>query len=295
LNQTVTLGIVSATGRGGLGIEDYEDFIQTDAAINPGNSGGALIDERGDLVGINTALVAEGGGGNQGVGLAIPGNMARTVMEEILKHGKVTRAWLGVSIQPVTQDVANALHLPEVYGALVSDVTKDSPASKGGLETGDVILDVNGQKVEDGRALQLKIGGMSPDTSAKLTIFRNGSQRELSIKLGEMPGGSAQTSAGAGVSTAQLRGISVGELTPDTIRQLKLTAGTKGVVVMSVDPASPAADAGLQQGDVIQQVNRQSVTGVAGFDRAMQAASGQPALLLVNRNGQTTFLVVQPQ
>lgn len=128
LNGTVTLGIVSATGRGGLGIEDYEDFIQTDAAVNPGNSGGALIDERGSLIGINTAIVAGGGGGNQGVGFAIPGNMARDVMEQIMKNGKVNRAWLGVSIQPVTQDIAQSFHLAENYGALIGDVTKGSPA-----------------------------------------------------------------------------------------------------------------------------------------------------------------------
>ena len=148
LNQTVTLGIVSATGRGGLGIEDYEDFIQTDAAINPGNSGGALIDERGDLIGINTAIVSEGSGGNQGVGFAIPGNMARNVMEQILKNGKVTRAWLGVAIQPVNQDIAKAFHLSETSGALIGDVTKDSPAAKSGLETGDIVVAIDGQKVE---------------------------------------------------------------------------------------------------------------------------------------------------
>ena len=148
LNQTVTLGIVSATGRGELGIEDYEDFIQTDAAVNPGNSGGALVDERGDLIGINTAIVSEGSGGNQGVGFAIPGNMARNVMEQILKNGKVTRAWLGVAIQPVNQDIAKAFHLSETSGALIGDVTKDSPAAKSGLETGDIVVAVDGQKVD---------------------------------------------------------------------------------------------------------------------------------------------------
>src|SRR5581483_6141460 len=295
LNQTVTLGIVSATGRGGLGIEDYEDFIQTDAAINPGNSGGALIDERGNLIGINTAIVTGGGGGNQGVGFAIPGNMARNVMEEILKHGKVRRAWLGVSIQPVTEDIAKAFHLPETYGALVADVTEGSPAAKSGLQTGDIILDIDGQKIEDSRALQLKIGSMSPDTTVKLTVFRNGATRELSVKLGETPASSELNGTAGSNQTAPFRGISVGELTPDLIPQLKLPAGTKGVVVMSVDPASAAAEAGLQEGDVIQQVNRQPVSTVAGFAQAMRAAGNQPALLLVNRNGRTTFLVVPPR
>jgi len=293
LNQTVTLGIVSATGRGGLGIEDYEDFIQTDAAINPGNSGGALIDERGDLIGINTAIVSGGSGGNQGVGFAIPGNMARNVMKQILKNGKVTRAWLGVSIQPVTQDIARALRLPETYGALISNVAQDSPAAKGGLEAGDTVLDIDGQKVEDGRALQLKIGSMIPGANVKLTVFRNGTTRAITLKLGEMPGKTVQNGGGGETAGGALRGISVTALTPDLASQLKLPSGTKGVAVTNVDPASAASDAGVQQGDVIQEVNRQPVTGVAGFDRAMQSVGGQPALLLINRNGMTSFVVVQ--
>lgn len=293
LNQTVTQGIVSATGRGGLGIEDYEDFIQTDAAINPGNSGGALIDERGDLIGINTAILSGGGGGNQGVGFAIPGNMARNVMDQILKNGKVTRGWLGVSIQPVTQDIARAFKLSESYGALIAAVTPDSPAARGGLETGDIILDIDGQKVEDSRALQLKIGSMSPGTAVKLAVFRNGATREIAVNLGEMPITAAKSAGSADAQRAQLRGISVEELTPGVLHQLKLPADTKGVVVTNVDPASAAADAGLQQGDVIQEVNRQAVTSVAAFDRAMHAAGDQPVLLLVDRNGVTTFRVIQ--
>jgi len=295
LNQTVTLGIVSATGRGGLGIEDYEDFIQTDAAINPGNSGGALIDERGDLIGINTAIVSGGGGGNQGVGFAIPGNMARSVMDQILKNGKVTRAWLGVSIQPVTQDIAKAFRVTDAYGALVSDVTKDSPAAKSGLETGDIILDIDGQKVEDSRALQLRIGSMSPDTTVKLTVLRNGATREIAVKLAEMPATAGQSGGAESNQSATGRGISVDELTPAIASQLKLPLDTKGVVVTNIDPASPAAEAGLQQGDVIQAVNRQPVTSVAAFGRAMQSAANQPVLLLIDRNGDTSFLVVPAQ
>lgn len=295
LNQTVTLGIVSATGRGGLGIEDYEDFIQTDAAINPGNSGGPLIDVRGNLVGINTAIVSGGSGGNQGVGFAIPGNMAHGVMEQILKNGKVTRAWLGVSIQPVTQNIAGAFHLTETYGALIGDVAKDSPAARSGLETGDIVLDVDGQRVDDSRALQLKVGNMSPGTTVKLTVFRNGAMREVDVKLGEAPAGAGQRAGTAELRGAALRGISVTALTPDVARQLSLPAGAKGVVVSSVDAASAASEAGIQQGDVIQQVNRQPVTEVAGFNRAMQSAGDRPVLLLINRNGMTSFVVVQPQ
>ena len=196
LNQTITLGIVSATGRGGLGIEDYEDFIQTDAAINPGNSGGALIDARGDLIGINTAIVSGGSGGSQGVGFAIPANMARSVMEQILKNGKVTRAWLGVSIQPVNQRYRKSVSPLRDYGALVTEVSKDSPAAKSGLETDDIIIDLNGQRVEDSRDLQLAIGGMSPDTTVKLTLFRNGATREIALKLGEAPASAGPSGVG---------------------------------------------------------------------------------------------------
>lgn len=296
LNQTVTLGIVSATGRGGLGIEDYEDFIQTDAAINPGNSGGALINSRGDLIGINTAIVAGGSGGNQGVGFAIPVNMARNVMDQILMTGKVTRAWLGVSIQPVTQSIAKAFHLPETSGALVGGVTSDTPAAKAGIKTGDIILKVNGQTIEDSRSLQLMIGAMSPGTTIKLDVFRNGAPMEVAVKLGDMPAaGAAQNADNGQLQGTSMRGLSIGPLTGDIASELKLPSGTKGVVVMSVDSASAAADAGLAQGDVIQEVNHHPVFSVDGFNREIHNAANQPVLLLINRNGSSTFVVVQSQ
>jgi serine protease Do len=296
LNQTVTMGIVSATGRGGLGIEDYEDFIQTDAAINPGNSGGALINEHGDLIGINTAILSGGSGGNEGVGFAIPGNMARSVMEEILKNGKVTRGWLGVTTQPVTQEIASAFHLPDNYGALISDVSKDSPAAASGLKTGDIVRDVNGQRIEDSRALQLSIGAMSPGTVAKLSIFRDGATKDIDVKLGEMPAAAPATApSGRPDTSARLRGLGVATLTPDIAQQLQLPTDTKGVAVTSVDPASAAAAAGIQQGDVIQEVNHQPVTAAGAFERAVQSAGDQPVLLRVDRNGTSTFVVVQPR
>lgn len=295
LNQTVTLGIVSATGRGGLGIEDYEDFIQTDAAINPGNSGGALIDARGDLIGVNTAILSSGSGGNEGVGFAIPGNMARGVMEQILKTGKVTRAWLGVTLQTMTQDMAVAFHLPNTTGALIASVAKDSPAARAGLQAGDVILDLDGQKIDDRRALQLKLGAMNPGVVAKLTVFRNGASREVDVKLGEAPEAAQSTGSSGGGQTSALRGITPTGLTPGLARQLHLPAAAKGVVIASVNPASAAGAAGLQQGDVIEEVNRKPVAGIAAFERAMQSANSQSVLLLIDRNGQSSFVVVAPQ
>ena len=294
VGQTVTMGIVSATGRGGLGIEAYEDFIQTDASINPGNSGGALVNVRGELIGINTAILSRSGG-NNGIGFAIPVNMARQVMEQILKHGKVVRGWLGVVIQPVTPEIAKAFGLSgEPRGALVSDVTPDSPAAKAGLQKGDIIIDLNGQPVADSRELSLKVANLQPGSTAKLTLWRNGAQREIAVTLGEMPAnlGRPGEGGGEGGGTA-LEGLSVDELTPQIARQLGISPGTKGVVITDVQEGSAAAEAGLRQGDVIQEVNRRPVTNVAEFQRAVRQAGRQPVLLLVNRGGDTLYVVVE--
>jgi len=299
LNGTVTMGIVSATGRGGLGIEDYEDFIQTDAAINPGNSGGALVDVRGDLIGINTAILAGGGGaggegGNEGIGFAIPSNMARYVMDQILKNGKVIRAWLGVVIQPVTPEIAKVFGLSEAKGALVGDVEPNSPAGRAGIEKGDIILDLDGQPIESSRDLQLKVGTMKPDTVARLMIFRNGVKREINVTLGVMPSSKAESSSESSQAQSALQGVSVDNLNPDILQQLGLPANTLGVVVTNVSQSSAAAEAGLQRGDVIQQVNRKPVANVREFETAVRAAGDQPVLLLVNRQGTTSYVVVRP-
>src|ERR1700726_4476475 len=186
VGQTVTMGIVSAMNRGNLGIEDYEDFIQTDAAINPGNSGGALVNDRGELIGINTAIIAHGSQGNQGIGFAIPANMARNVMQQIVEHGKVTRAYLGIVPQDVTPDIAKQFGEKEARGALVADVSAGSPAQKSGLERGDIILDVKGKPVADSNELRMTISMMAPDSDAKLKVLRNGSEREIAVKLDTM-------------------------------------------------------------------------------------------------------------
>jgi len=295
LNQTVTMGIVSAIGRGGLGIEDIEDFIQTDASINPGNSGGALVNEQGQLIGINTAILSGEGGGNQGIGFAIPINMARHVMDQILKNGRVIRAWMGVVIQPVTPDIGKAFGLSEARGALIADIDPKGPAAKTGLQKGDVVLAVNNDKIQDSRDLQLKIAEMAPGTKVTLQVFRNGSTLEVPLTLGEMPASTGKGEAGSSEGETTLRGVSVENLTPDILQQLQLPPQNKGVVVDWVDGSSPAADAGLQRGDVIEQINRQPVTNVTQFQRLAASAAKNAVVLLINRGGTTTFLVVHPE
>jgi serine protease Do len=291
VGKTVTMGIVSATGRTNLGIEAYEDFIQTDAPINPGNSGGALINDRGELVGINTAILANGSEGNQGIGFAVPVNLARTVMDQILKNGKVTRAYLGILPQDVTPAMAKAFGEKEATGALVGDVTPNSPAEKAGLLKGDIILQLNGKPVEDANQLRMSISMMSPDAAVNLKVFRNGAEREFAIKLAELPVKEASVQSGSEGAKGDLAGISVEDLDAQTARQLHVPANTAGVVVTGISPSSPAVDSGLRRGDVIQEVNRKPVRNTSEFEAAMRNAKDQ-TLLLVNRQGSTIYVAV---
>jgi len=288
VGETVTKGIVSATGRGNLGIEDYEDFIQTDAPINPGNSGGALINDRGELIGINTAIITHGSGGNQGIGFAVPSNLARTVMEEILKNGKVTRAYLGIYPQDVTPAIAKAFGEKDPRGVLVGDVSPNSPAQAAGLQRGDIILEVNGKPMTDSNQLRMTISMMQPGSEAQLKVVHDGSQRELTIKLHELPTEQAENNNQTGDQQA-LAGIEVANLTPDMAKQLDLPPTTIGVVVKRVNPSSPLADSGLREGDVVQEVNHQPVKNVSDFYNAMHKDATNP-LLLVNRGGRTLFI-----
>jgi serine protease Do len=289
VGQTVTMGIISATNRGNLGIEDYEDFIQTDAPINPGNSGGALINDRGELVGINTAILSHGSGGNEGIGFAIPVNLARNVMTQILDHGKVNRAYLGIMVQDITPGISKAMSLKDMKGVLVGDVSPAGPAQKAGLQRGDVILQVNGKPMDDSRALRMTISMMNPDSTVNLKLLRNGNPVDMSVKLGELPTDEAQAKTEEGSSGKALQGVTVEDLTAQAARQLGLPASTSGVVVTDIDPSSALAAAGLRTGDVIQEVNHQPVKTVAQFEEAMRKAGSNP-LLLVNRKGSTLFL-----
>src|SRR6202142_338626 len=275
IGETATMGIVSATGRGGLGIENYEDFIQTDASINPGNSGGAMIDLHGNLVGINTAILTGGSGGNQGVGFAIPISLAKNVMDQIMTHGKVVRGYLGVHIQDVTPELATAFGLKQGGGVLIGDVSPDTPAARAGLKKGDVILQINGQPIDARNQLQVQIAQMAPGTPVKLQIWRNGATQNVSLNLGELPEtaekeGPGETSGGA------LEGVEVQNLAADISHELNLAPGTHGVVVTSVDQASPAAAAGLSRGDVIQEVNHKPISNTGEFQQALSGADKQP-------------------
>jgi serine protease Do len=289
VGQTVTMGIVSALNRGNLGIEDYEDFIQTDAPINPGNSGGALINDRGELVGINTAILSGGSGGNQGIGFAVPINLARSVMTQILDHGKVTRAYLGIMVQDITPGISKAMSLKDMKGVLVGDVSPEGPAKRSGVQRGDVILEVNGKSMEDSRQLRNTISMMSPDATVNLKLMRNGSPSDVSVKLGELPSDKEQAKSEEGSSDQALDGVTVENLDAQSARELGLSASTPGVVVTDINPSSSLASAGLRRGDVIQEVNHQPVKNVSQFQEAVRKAGKNP-LLLVNRKGSTLFI-----
>jgi serine protease Do len=289
VGQTVTMGIVSAMNRGNLGIEDYEDFIQTDAPINPGNSGGALINDRGELIGINTAIISHGTGGSQGIGFAVPVNLARQVMDQIMDHGKVTRAYLGIVVQDVTPAIAKAMGQSELRGALVGDVKSTSPAGKAGMQRGDIILEINGKQVSDSRELRMNISMMKPDSDVKLKVLRDGKDNNMTVRLGELPNSQEQAKAEGGASKDALEGVTLENLDADTSKQLGLSPTVKGVVVSDIDPSSPLADSGLRRGDVIQEVNHQPVRNVSDLNEAIRK-SGKNPLLLINRQGSTLFI-----
>jgi serine protease Do len=299
LNFTLTRGAVSALNVSQGGIEDIQDFIQTDAPINPGTSGGALVNVDGQVVGINRAVLGgQGGPGGEGgfigTGFAIPINMAKHVMEDLIKNGKVSRGYLGASLVSLDESVAHAFDVPDTSGALIQDVTPGGPADKAGLKNGDVIRRYNGQTVTDCGQLVALVTSTDPGSVATLELLRSGKPLTLKVTLGERPS-NLRMHAGIGQPPVQetLRGTTVQDLTPDLRQQLGLPADTQGVVISNLDPTSPAAQSGLQQGDVIESINRQPVRSVADFKRLAAQAKGD-TLLRISRQGKGIFLVISP-
>jgi Do/DeqQ family serine protease len=294
IGQTVTMGIISAKGRQSrLGNASYEDFLQTDAPINQGNSGGALVSLSGELIGIN-AQIASMTGGNIGIGFAIPANMAKHVMEDLKTTGRVRRAQLGVNVQPMTSDLAASLDLKDVSGSIVTAVTPGSAAEKAGIKQGDVIVSFAGRPVRDFNALRNRVAESTPGSKQELVLIRDGKEQKLTITLDEVEPVRARASTGTPGNDASALGIMVAPMTPELARRENLPQGTKGLMVEDVDANGRAASAGIMPGDVIKQVNRQSVETVEDLRTALGRASDRPVLLLVNREGKDLYLTVRP-
>ena len=286
LGHTVTTGIISAKSRI-LGAGPYDDFLQTDAAINPGNSGGPLFNMQGQVIGINTAIIAQG----QGIGFAIPINMAKELLPQ-LKTGKIVRGWLGVMIQDITPELAKSFGLMHSNGVLVSDVVKDSPADKAGLLSGDVILRFDGKEIENAHKLSQLVAETAPNTLIKIGLLRNGKEKTLSLKIGTMP-----EEAQKSISPQKENdwGMTVQELTPQLAQQLDLKPGTTGVVISDISEGSPAAEAGLRPGDLITEVNRTAIKNLSDYQQALQQVkTGENLLLLVKRTGGSFYTVLTP-
>lgn len=294
IGQTVTMGMVSATRRNAMGLGlDYEDFIQTDAAINPGNSGGALVDSEGRLIGINTAILSRSGG-NQGIGFAVPINLARGVMESIVEHGRVVRGFMGVNIQDVTPDLAREFGLKEPAGALVAEVTAKSPADRAGLQTGDVVVEYNGRPVRDSRHLKLQVGQTAPGEQVAVKLVRDGKPQTVKVTLKEFADDTLQAKSGTGAKSSKerLAGVGVTDIEPEQRRELGLPRDLKGVLVSQVAVDSPAYEAGLRQGDVITEINRQPVIDSERAVELAEKAEDDSILLRIWRQGARRYLVV---
>ena len=293
VGQTVTMGIVSATGRAtGLGDGSFEDFLQTDAPINHGNSGGPLVNTRGELVGINSQILSPSGG-NIGIGFAIPANMARSVMESLIANGRVDRGMLGVTVQGITPELAESLKLDGVSGALVSDVNRDGPAGKAGVQRGDVITAVEGTPIDDSNQLRNQVAQMKPGSRATLSVLRQGRRRDVTVTLGTLPAAaSARQGPGGDGGGEQTAGLSVQPVPSATAERLGLDKDV-GVVVAAVNPDGAAAEAGFQPGDVIERVDGTAVSDAAALRDALERAGERPALVLVHRDGRALYLALR--
>jgi len=292
LMHTVTAGIISAKGRSSVGLAEYEDFIQTDASINPGNSGGALADLDGNVIGINTAITSPSGG-NIGIGFAIPINMARQVMSTLMSEGKISRGYLALRPQDIDENLAKALKLKTTKGTLVADVTSGGPADRGGIRRGDVIIAVDGKKVKDSVELRNMVAGIAPGKSVEITLIRDGREMQVKVRLGERPKGPESESPAPAEKKEQMSkklGISIQTLTPDLAERLGYK-NANGVVITDVMPGSPAGEAGLQRGDLIQEVNQKEIKSTNDFEKLVNDLSSGDVVALLIRRGENTFFV----
>jgi serine protease Do len=293
LSQTVTVGVVSATGRSSVGINEYENFIQTDAAINPGNSGGPLINARGEAVGINTALFSRTGG-YMGIGFAIPVNMAKSIEDQLQKQGKVTRGWLGVQIQNINKDLAESFGLKKVEGILVSEVQKDSPASSAGLQRDDIILRLNGEALEDVSDLRNRVALLPPDSKATLDILRDGREKKVQVTIGEQPSNFSTAAAGKAIKekeTLDKYGLTLQELTPELAEKFEYKSKS-GLIISDVQAGSPADFAGLKPGYLVEEIDKMKVQSLDDLKKALAKVGKSGKILLRVRFGDYSTYVV---
>jgi serine protease Do len=287
LGHTVTAGIVSAKGRI-IGAGPYDDFIQTDASINPGNSGGPLFNLNGEVIGINTAIVASG----QGIGFAIPINVAKDLLVQLREKGKVTRGWLGVQVQRVTPELAKSFGLDRERGALVADVVTDTPAERAGIERGDIIVEFNGRKIEEMNDLPRVVAATPPGGEAEVKVLRKGQEKVVRVKVAEMK--EERVAGGDGGTIEEGLGLTVQELTPEIARSLGLS-DTKGVVVSNVEEESPADEAGIRRGDVLLEVNQKKIANVRDYRAALGRAGGPESwLFLIRRGNNVLYVTLKP-
>lgn len=289
LSSTITMGIVSALGRSGMGISDYEDFIQTDAAINPGNSGGALVSIKGELIGLNTAILSRSGG-YQGIGFAIPANMLRNIMDGIVNQGKVSRGWLGVQIQPLTSELSKQFNLKDENGALLVDVVEGGPADKAGLKRGDVITEYDGKKIENPSLFKNMVASTRPGKTVRIRLVRDGSTLTTTVVVGELQG--EQEAVAVQQADNSLKGVGVQDLTEEHLKKMNITKKLKGVVVTEIETKSPAQGI-LAAGDIILEINRRLVTGSKDYQSVISSIDKtQNILVLIVRGGVSQYITV---